>query len=314
MISLEINGSDFSKYSGGISLSNNTDSLGTSLSFNVARNYNDSSFSKVETIEVGNSVRLTTEGNLMFIGIVIDVETTKFQKSIKCLDFHFYLNKNKLIVQFNNIDASGAIQNVLGEVSVSTGSFESIATAITKIYKNNTVAEIIEDILKQVLEETGEKYLLEIDESNKFNLIKYKKINVKADYNFIGAITKSESMNEMKNVILVTSNDQEEMSILHMAEDGSSIKKYGQLQEIIQVDPNKDISNVRNIAETKLKELNKVFTNASVEVFGNSSLKSGRLLNVTNEEFGLSGSFLIKSCTHKWEKGRHITSMDLEVV
>lgn len=305
---------DITDIAGSVTLENSVDSLGSSLNFSVARNYYDNDFKITETIKCGDLIEFVNTKRVFF-GIIVDIETTKFTKSIKCLDFYFYLNKNKVIKQFNGLNASTAILQLLKSIGVKTGEFEKISTAITKIYKNKTVAEIIKDILKQVNDELGKKYILEV-EGDTFNLSLYKKIQAKARYNnFTGGITITESIVDMKNSILVISNDQEEVSIYYNAKDEDSIKKYGKLQEIIEVDPDKDdISKVRNIANVKLKELNKVLTNATIEVIGTDELRAGRILEVINEEFGLNGSYLIKNCSHTFPKGHHIASLELEVI
>lgn len=302
---------DITDISGNVTLSNSVDSLGSSFNFDIARNFNDPNFATSETVKNGDFVKFIGEIE-MFFGIIIDIDTNKFKKSIKCLDFSFYLNKNKVIKQFKNIGASTAITQLCRDVGVPIGIVEEIKTSITKIYKNNTVAEIINDILKQAADETGNKYRLEIN-GGKLDLQKYKNIGVKSAYDFIGMTNKLESIVNMKNKILVTSNNQDETNILSSAVDEKSIKKYGMLQDILQVDP-KDISKVRNIAKKKLEELNKIFTTSSIEVIGNDFLRSGRVFKVINKEFGLNGQYLIKNCTHSFPKGNHTARLELEVI
>lgn len=304
---------DITNYCGSVNWSNSIDSLGASFKFSVARNYSDSNFKIVEDIKVGNIIRFQNQ-KLLFIGVIIDCEKGKTYKNFNCLDFYFYLNQNKIVKQFNKINASTAILNLLQEVGASIGEFQEIATPITKIYKNKTIAEIIADILKQVSDELGIKYSLEINQGE-FHLIKYKEIKLKAKLGIYGVPTFNQSITNMKNKITVISNDQDKIGIFTTVEDNESIKKYGQLQDIIQVDPDKnDISKVRNIASNKLKELNKVFTTATITVLGDNNLKAGKLLEVSIEEFDLKGYYLIKSCSHDYFKGNHTTRLQLEVI
>lgn len=304
---------DITNYCGSVNLSDSVDSLGASFKFSVARNYSDSNFKIVEDIEVGNIIKFQNE-KLLFIGVIIDCEKGKKYKTFNCLDFYFYLNQNKIVKQFNKINASTAISQLLQEVGASIGEVQQIATSITKIYKNVTIAEIIADILKQVNDELGIKYSLEINQG-KFNLIKYKEIKLKAKLGVYGVPTVNQSISNMKNKITVISNDQEEIGIFTTVKDSESIKKYGQLQDIIQVDPDKDdISKIRNIASNKLKELNKVLTSATIDVLGDDNLRAGRLLEVNIKEFDLKGYYLIKSCSHDYFKGNHTTSLQLEVI
>lgn len=304
---------NITKISGDISFTTSLDTLGASFDFSVARNFDDPNFSLVETIKCGQIIKFENEEKTLFAGIIVDITTDRFSKSIKCLDFYFYLNKNKVIKQFNELDASSCIRSLLEEIDAKIGNIEPIATSISKIYKNSTIAEIIKDILETVNEELGKKYTLEIEDTT-FNLVLHEKIQVHITKTHLGMPSLNESITEMKNIILVISNDQEDESIYATAKDESGIKKYGMLQEIIEVDPDKDdISKVRNIAETKLKELNKIFTKTSLEVLGNDDLRAGRILDIEIKEFAIKNEFLIKSCTHSFQKGEHICSLELEV-
>ncbi|MGL4365637.1 MAG: XkdQ/YqbQ family protein [Cetobacterium sp.] len=303
---------DISKMAGSINLTTSIDTLGASFEFSMPRNFEDSNYALTETIKTGNIIKFENEKNI-FTGVIVDIDTLKFSKEIKCFDFYFYLNKNKVIKQFNSLNASSCIESLLKSIGAKIGKIERIATSIDKIYKNRTVAEIIDDILKIVNDETGKKYLLEI-EGTTFNLVAHKKIKVQVTNNIFGMPTLTESIADMKNVVLVVSNDSEDESIYAKAEDKESIKKYGMLQEIVEVDPDKDdISKVRNIAAQKLKELNKVLTTSSLDVLGNDELRAGRLLDVEIKEFGIKEEFLIKSCTHIFPKGNHICNLQLEV-
>lgn len=305
--------SDISNISGNISLTTSIDTLGAAFSFNMARNINDPNFAITESVKNGDIIKFVNEDKNIFTGIIIDCTTNRFTKDIKCLDFYFYLNNNKVIKQFNELNASACIENLLKSVGAEIGTIEPIATSIDKIYKNKTVAEIIDDILKIVNEETGKKYLIEIEETT-FSLVAHKKIKVQVENNIFGMPTLNESMINMKNVVLVVSNDQEDESIYAEAKDESGIKKYGMLQEIVEVDPDKDdISKVRNIAAQKLKELNRINTKVTLPVLGNDELKAGRTLEIEIKEFNIKDEFLIKSCTHTITKGHHICNLELEV-
>lgn len=302
---------DITEVSGSINLSTSVDTLGASLVFNIARNYNDLSYLFSDEIETGDVVILTNEKEL-FRGVIVSISTTKYSRTVECLDYCFYLNKNKVIKQFDHIAASVAIKQLLQEINAPEGEISNISTSITKVYYSNTIAEIINDILKQVNEELGVKYKLEFID-NKFNVNPFKKISVEFRYKQTGNETINESIQDMKNRILVTSNEQESTEILAIAEDTKNIEKYGSLQEIINVDPEQKEAKVRNIAKTKLKELNKVFKTVSLEGFGDDNFRAGRVVYLNNSKLKLFGEFLIKSCVHTWRKGEHIVNLEVEL-
>lgn len=296
---------------GEIGLSTSMDTLGASLNFNIARNFNDPNYALAETLEVGDIVILNNSKEL-FKGVILEITTNKFNKNVKCLDFCFYLNKNKVVKQFDEISASTAIKQVLKEIGADIGEISTISTSITKIYNSNTIAEIRNDILKQANDELGIKYIIEFAE-DKFNVVPFRKVNVQFRYKSTSSESLTESILEMKNSIIVTSNEQEEIEILAVAKDEANIERYGSLQEVITVSPDEDEAKVRNIAKTKLKELNKVFRTVSLQGFGNDEFKAGRVLELNNQEFSLKGEYLIKSCSHTWVKGEHLVNLEVEL-
>ena len=85
------------------------------------------------------------------------------------------------------------------------------------------------------------------------------------------------------------------------------------MQEVITVSPDEDEAKVRNIAKTKLKELNKVFRTASLQGFGDDEFKAGRVIELNNQEFFLQGEYLIKNCSHTWVKGEHLVNLEVEL-
>ena len=140
----------------------------------------------------------------------------------------------------------------------------------------------------------------------------FKKVDVKFRYRRTTDVSTTVSILEMKNSIIVVSNEQDEAEILATAKDEENIKKYGSLQEIINVSPDEDEAKTRNIAKTKLKELNKVFETASVKGFGDDNFRAGRVVVIDEVSVGLMGNYLIKSCSHTWVKGEHFVTLEVE--
>ncbi|WP_163468462.1 hypothetical protein [Fusobacterium sp. IOR10] len=293
---------NITNFCGNVTLGTSIDSLGANFKFDVARNITDKNFDIVETITPGDLINFEN----IFFGIIVKKETENHGIKISCLDFYFYLNKNKIIIQFKNFPASECIKQLLKKVGLETNDWAALNTSITKIYKDKTLAYIINDILVKVEQELSEKYFLEL-EGQKFNLIKYKKIKVKPLYNEFLNYSKEENIVELRNSVIVTSNNEDNIETIAKLENKNSQKKYGKLQEIIQIDP-ADVSKARNIASNTLKKLNKIHGEVSISVFGSHEIRSGRIIEMDNEEF------LIKSCTHKYLKNQDIADLKLEKI
>lgn len=307
-----------------LSWNDDLETLGTKLNFVFARNRSDSDFSKFDILEIGDKSILNNGENEIFRGIITDVDWGRYQKTVTAFDYAFYLNQSKTVKQFYKIAASDAIKKLCKEFDVDIGEIISIKTKITTIYKDKTIAEIIKDVLAQAEKELGTKYRLEMREG-KLYIQKYIDITIKPTYQpyenaktfevvkAIGDIGKSESIQELRNSILVYSDNEKPKKIREPSQDTESIKKYGLLQEILIVDK-KNQSQASTIAKNKLKELNKISTDISITCLGNDLLRAGRIIEITDNSFNLKGKFLIKSSSHTYNNSIHKASLTLEGV
>ncbi|AOY76688.1 XkdQ/YqbQ family protein [Clostridium formicaceticum] len=300
------------------------DTLGMQFSFDVARNKEDRYMTNWDLVEIGDKLILTNNNIEVFRGIITDLGIERYKKTITAFDYAFYLNQSKIIIQFKKITATDAIKQLCSKFNVPVGNITSISTQITKIYKDKTVAEIIKDILDQATNETGTKYRLEMREG-KLYIEKYEDLIVIPIFkpasniapfnalNAIGSINKTESIQAMRNSIQITSGDEQSTRVVATVEDAANIAKYGLLQDVESID-DKNISQAKNIAENKLKDSNKVHEDISLELLGDDKVRSGRILEINNETFGLSGRYLVKECTHTYNNRIHKMSITVEKV
>ena len=317
-----------------LSWEDDIETLGTKLSFNSARNINDSNMAGYDVIESGDKVILYNGSMEIFRGIVTNIDWGRYEKGITCFDYAFYLNQSKTVKQFKGIAASKAIAELCNRFSVPIGSIDTISTSITMIYKDKTVADIIQDILYHVLLETGNKYRLEM-RLGKLYVMKYQKINIKPIFRqtrnsipvdilkAISDVTKNENIQEMRNSIAVVTTetvteddndfttddnieevDTERVVSIAYTEDKVNIGKYGLLQEVLTINK-QDKPLAKNAAQNKLKELNKVFKEVSLSLLGSDELRAGRILTIKNAMFNLNGEYLIKSSRHNVSNGIH---------
>lgn len=308
-----------------LSWGDNIDSLGMELSFNVPVNLQDKYLKNHNKVTIGEKFSLIREDNKnIFSGIIVDLGTSRFSRSITALDFGFYLNQSKAIKQFNKIRADKAIKDVLLEFKIPIGEIASMGTIITKIYNGSTVSEIIKDILKQVTDETGQKFRMEIRD-NKLYIENYKDLIIVPKFkpakniesfnplNYIGEISKSESIQDMKNKIVITSGDEKKAKVVATVQDDDSISKFGLLTEIESVDK-KELSQARNIANNKLKDLNKVKEELSITLLGDDEVRSGRIIKLSEEDWELDGYYLIVNSNHTYSNSIRTMNLTLEKV
>jgi len=296
---------------GSLSWESDIDTLATNLKFDFARNRKDLNFKIFDILEIGDKIILLNYGVELFRGIIVNVDWNEFKKSVTCFDYGFYLNTSKTIKQFYNIQAYKAISELCSEIEIPIGNIETMNTNINKIYKNKTISEIINDILTLVTNETNIKYRIEM-EKGKLNIVKYEEIEIN-DTVVLGEISKSENIQDMKNSILVSSNEQENTRIIQSTKDEESINKFGVLQDVIMIDDFNE-SQTNNVAKNKLKELNKIKKEISVTVLGNDKYKAGKIIRLKNDIFDIDGKYLIKNASHSYNNSIHKCTLILEVI
>lgn len=309
---------------GNLKWKDSIDTLGMELSFDKA--HSDEKYMAVhDVVEPGDKLVLKNNNVEVFRGIITDEGIDgRFGRNYVAFDYAFYLNKSKIIIQFNKIKANEAIKQLCNKFSVPIGNITQISTLITKIYKDSTIAEIIMDILNQATKETGTKYRLEMS-SGKIHIEKFTDLIVKATYQptsnlaafdvtkAIGNVSGSRSIQDMKNSIIITSSDENSTRVIANAQDQTNIKQYGLLQDVQSVD-DKDIAQAMNIAKNQLKLLNRITEDTSIQLLGNDNVRSGRILIIEEKITGLSGQYLVKECTHNYNNFVHTMNLNIEKV
>ncbi|MEG3040901.1 MAG: hypothetical protein RR891_02780 [Clostridium sp.] len=280
-----------------ITWSSDGDNLGMSLSFESLYDLGD-----IATITlIINDVQY-------FRGNTIKKVENKFSFSYTVFDYMMYL-KNEVVKQFNNMWSSSAISSLLEEYGVESD-VVFIPTIINKIYKTS-ISDIINDILKAAELDQGIKYFKEI-ENNKVVIRKSEdmKIYPKILFETNGGI--ENNIENMKNKVIVVSNEEDSTSINAESEDSASIAKYGLLQklETVEVD---NIAQAKNTADNLLKELNKISkttTISALNVSGGEAVKAHRMIEVNDGK--LNGWYKIKSVTHTLANNKHTINISLE--
>ena len=302
---------DISKYCGDISWNDSIDTLGVQLSFAATKKIN---------LNVGDYFQLKKDNVLVTDGIAVTKNKSFFKNKFNVFDFAWFLNESEEIVQFKNIDSNKAIKQLLAKYNVKLGAVDAPSISLTYIYKDKKVSEVISHILSMVTDETGQKFRMEM-RNGKFYIEKYTEISVSPKYqnainiaamnslaNIGEGFSYSESIQDLKNKVVLTSDEEKSKSIIAEVDDQESIKKYGLLQEVKTVDK-KDIAKAKNIANNTLKNLNRKSYNINITIPGDINLRSGRLISINNKY--MNGKYLIKSTNHSYKNGIHKTSLTI---
>lgn len=289
--------------------SSDEDTLGVQLSFSFAQ----TDFSKKFPFNPGDIVIVTKGKVKIFTGIIVDIsiDGTK-PRQITCLDFAFYLNKSETTIQFKKYPADAALKKLLSKYPKIKLQISKIPISITKIYKAKTFSEIIEDILETVFNQTGQKYVFEMDNDT---LVIRKKTDlvVKVDTKHIINPRRKLSIQEMKNKIDVVLSGEKSFKVLASSSDPKNIKKYGLLTKVHEIEK-EEVSKAKNIANKLLQELDKVVEETEIDFLGNTLARAGRLIKIKEPITGISGIYSIKNAHHVVSNGSYLMTLKLEKV
>lgn len=265
-------------------------------------------FDSIYKLDIGTQIALKNDKSVVVAGTVIKKAQKKFINTYTVMDFAFYLNKNKTVMQFNNVTASTALKLLLDKFDVKY-SIPAISTNINKIYRGDTISTIIDGVLEISQLESGTKYVRYM---NGYILtiqpLNYLKIAPKI---LIGKdITFTTSIEDMKNKVIVT----QQGVTLATSEDNSSINKYGLLQDVFKV-TKKSASEAKNIAQNYLAQNNRIFEELTLDVVGidgADDIKANRLININIPSFGINDWIRIKTAQHTIASNMHKVSITLD--
>ncbi len=319
MYKLYVGERDISDYVGSISWNSSIDNLSDCVNFSVA---NDNVYNNLN-IELGDIITLTYNSNVAFEGIILE-KTTKGNKedTLIAYDYAIYLAKSTITKQFNNISSKSAISSICSEAGIIVSECPNLTTIINHVYYNQTLSNIMDDILTQCSNENSTIYYKEVVGSELFIFERgskritpsFKPASNLASTNPLKHIsdsfTKSESVTDMKNKVVVSSHIDDVVQIHATEQDITNISKFGLMQHTEFVDE-KDISQSKNIAKNKLNEYNKISKSISFEVLGDIQIKAGRLIELADEQVYV-GEFIITSVNNTLNNQIHLCKIEVE--
>lgn len=295
---------------GNLSWQNTIAELATTMSFEIAKS--DAQHTSIYLPHEGSIIQMYTNDEI-FRGIVLTVDDgSKTSNKYTVCDFGWYLNKSKETYQFNAMPAHKAIRKVCGDFNIEIDSIPNLTTAITKIYFDKTISEILQDIL----ETCGGGYNIDVTPKG-LRIYKIGSIyaypefrlspNTQLLYSTLlrGNISHSVSIEDMKNRVKVITENDGNYAVHTVLKDNSLITKYGLLQEVVKIDPDKE--NANTIAQQKLSELSKTKETFSFEIIEamDSYTRAGYLITVDGSNYIVEGS------SHSIKNGIHYVKMDL---
>jgi hypothetical protein len=303
-------GIDITPAVGNLSWQNSIAELATTMNFDVAKS--DAQHTHIYLPREGSIIQMHTNEE-MFRGIVLTVDDgDKTQNTYTAADFGWYLNKSKETYQFNNMPASKAITKVCNDFNIDIDSIPALEKKITKIYFDKTIAEILQDIL----EICGGGYNLDMTPKGLRiykigSIYAYPEFRLSPNTQLLyspsirGNVSHSVSIEDMKNSIKVITETDGNYSVKKAVQDTGLIDKFGLLQEVVKIDPEKENADI--VAQQKLSQLSKIQESYSFEIIEavDSYTRAGYLISVDGANYIIEGS------SHSIKNGIHYVKLDL---
>lgn len=315
------NGENITKRISSPTLKDNLKALSAELSFTYFHNPNDPLIG-FHGLSPGGRVQMynTGTGTEVFRGIVVSVG---LNGAIVCNDFGFYLNKSRIIIQFNDAAVDDALRQLGGKCGVTIGRCPSIPTKVTDVYIDKKPADIIADLLERATAERGVKYGYRV-EGAQLAVYEYPTAPIYPVHQLCAgatpynptwsmlAISGEASIDELRNQVIVYRDENEKTHQLAYAADGASIGKYGWLQHLEKADESTTAAQAAQIAQTKLRELNRVTEGYHVNnMLGADEVKSGVMLSFGSGKWGFEGKFIVTEVVHSYQP-HHTMRLEVE--
>lgn len=311
-LELYANGNKITNIVGNLAWKNSIYELSTTMSFETPKPIGAYMSDLIYAPVVGDIIQQVTNEEI-FRGVIIKVDDgDRFINKYSVVDLGWYLNKTKQTYQFKNITASDAIKELCADLSVNIVMLSELTENINEIYFDKTISDILTDILKHCSGDYNYDFVPEGLRIYKIgDLVAYPEFRIAANIpqrysvDFRGEVSHNLSIENMKNSIKITSEKDSVYTELKVLQSRELIDKYGFLQEIIKLDPEKE--NADMAAENALKEYGKVgesFSFTIIEKY-DSYTRAGEVISVGGV------NYVIESTDHSFKGGQHYNKLEL---
>ncbi|MER1957931.1 MAG: hypothetical protein ABS942_11150 [Solibacillus sp.] len=303
---IDINGLGYGKIISNLTVATSADNSVAQIDFELL--YREKEYAKA-----GDVVTVYKDKKRLYTAKVIEVDkVSNKRRKITAMDYGFYFNNNEVIIQFKKVPAEQALKKLLEKFGVNPLFLTALPQKINKVYKGDTVSDVIKDILNTCTSVTGRRYYFEMRDTQLVIGMLRDNVYTKGIDLFINPSAKH-SISTLRNKVTVVSEDSDKLQVFHTTEDAASIKKFGMLQKVEQIKA-ENKAQAKKIAQETLKKLNKVQVSGSVETVSTDlELRANKVIELKEPNTGLSGTFVIKSCTHALTKLDGLHSVKLEV-
>ena len=288
-------------------LTDDSASVCTELSFQVLQATGEK-YSPPLEIQPGDLVSCvnTSSGECVFFGQVQQVSGSyRESMTITCQDDGRRLTTNDIILQFDNVSAKTAIEQIAAKIGIQKVSCPDLVSSVYSLEKQNA-ATIIQDILETVTAENGVPYFprmmgetlvirsfaetcLRAYCRQESNLAAFDVMDEPGDPQVSWDIA------DLRNHVIVYSDMDSSVSVQAEEEDEASIRRYG-WRTALETFSDQDTVTAAAKAKNTLLSRNKVAEEFSLTTYGSDRVCAGVRMMVDLAE--IRGEFWVEAVTH----------------
>ena len=271
----------------------------------------------------GDRVSLYVDGVLRFSGFVMTKERTEEQIiSVTAYDQMFYLVRNKATYVFLNKSITEIIMAVAADYGLLVGEISDSGWRIPqRIEEGEALMDIFLSALALCGEATGKEYFL-FDRAGQLTVREKKEMVAEAILRCDGGIgtytyCTDISKDTYNAVRLYHAGRKETERKAWEAEETEKVQKWGRLQYYKRVPYTMNSVQMKELAESILKEKCRVVKKLTLEnINGDVMLFAGNTIWLEIPglaEISLQGQALIESCTHSFADGAHWMRLEIRI-
>lgn len=303
-----------------VELRDELDALSVEVSFTALRNNLNDKYAHWYGISPGDKLRIINHDQEVFSGVILEVGQ---DGSVRANDPGWYLTRSQIILQLDRAPAPDAVARMCAKSGIKVGRVELPPTRISKVWFGETPESILEDIVSICAAETGKTYIRRVQEGAlniypmpeaAITLYHRSAANLGAfDVSLAkGAISGSDSMEDLVNSVVLVETDGDSARILGRASNAASIAKYGLLQQVESLGGDENTAQARQRTRNLLQQQDRIAKVRTVEnLWGDDAAISGALVQFVQNRYDVSGPMRITSVTHRYG-AEHLMSVTVQ--
>lgn len=263
-------------------------------------------------IEKGHRCTLYYDSKEIFRGLIMSTnQTDKKVLTFNAYDMGIYLANNKDTFVYENKSADEIFRDVCTRFNLPIDRVDTCSHKIPELNKSNTTAfDVIADALSLDYDNTNTRHFV-MSDKGKLSLITRKKnilqYILSSEENIL-SYSLNKSLEKIKTRVKLYSNENQ---VLATSKNAELESKIGIFQDVDKPDETLNEAQIKQLANTKLKEQGQIEKTITCDTLGNPEIISGVGVLVQIPHLGISGTYYVDEDTHTFDGDSYKLSVKL---